>query len=153
MLCREYLGHHFMFHHWLQYTLFIQIDAHVLIDAHSLHTQAVGTQKWVKLMISVSKMLGSVINWALYFKLFSLMYLWSDFKPINIYQFHVMHLSSALLFKWIRYIHIRIVLTIDHQFTLLVYLSTLVCLGDLFILELPCSVGQLKIRQNQFKQL
>ena len=37
-------------------TVFIQIDAHALIDAHPLHDHAPGRQKWVKLMIFVSKM-------------------------------------------------------------------------------------------------
>ncbi len=37
-------------------TIFIQIGAHALIDAHPLHRQAPDRQKWVKLMILVSKM-------------------------------------------------------------------------------------------------
>ena len=36
-------------------SIFIQIDAHNLIDAHPLHHQPLGTQKWVKLMITFSK--------------------------------------------------------------------------------------------------
>ena len=38
--------------HW-QYnrsTVFIQTEAHAIIDAHPLHHQALGTQKWVELM-------------------------------------------------------------------------------------------------------
>ena len=34
-------------------TLFIQIDAHALIDAHPHHHQTVGIKKLVKLMISI----------------------------------------------------------------------------------------------------
>ena len=37
-------------------TIFIQIDVYALIDAHPLHHQAIGTQKWEKSMIFVSKM-------------------------------------------------------------------------------------------------
>ena len=43
-------------------TVFIQIDAHALIDAQPLHHQAPGGQKWVKLMIFVSKMHRSAMN-------------------------------------------------------------------------------------------
>ena len=44
------------------YTIFIQIDAHALIDAHPhpLHHQPVGTHKYVKLMISASQMHGVI---------------------------------------------------------------------------------------------
>ena len=43
----------------MEHAIFIQIDAHALIDAHPLHHQAADKDKWVKL---VSKMHSSMMT-------------------------------------------------------------------------------------------
>ena len=64
--------------------IFIQIDAHVLIDIHPLHHQGHDRHKWMKLMIFVSNM-------------HRLMILRSDFDPIIMYQLQVLPTLSAQL--------------------------------------------------------
>ena len=69
-------------------SIFIQIDAHALTDAHTLHHQALGTKQYVKSVIFYQKCMG----------------LRSIFEPMIIHRLHVLlMLNAALLLEWIRY--------------------------------------------------
>ena len=67
-------------------TVFIQIDAHALIDAHPLHHQALGTQKWLKLtdFFCYKKMHRSMMN-SPYISNYSVLWwcIWSQISSLS----------------------------------------------------------------------
>ena len=80
-------------------TVFIQIDAHPLIDTQHLHHQAPDRQKRVKIGDFCIKNSCIHVELCLYLQLFYslMMILRSDFGPSIMYQIQILLTPSALL--------------------------------------------------------
>ncbi len=78
------------------YTVFIQIDAHALIDAHPLHHQALGTQKWVTLMIFYRK----YMDWWWIIHIFAIFLFSDDVFQVKFPVYHFVSTSCLAHAQW-----------------------------------------------------